>query len=246
MVALAIGFPEIAGCGRIVPDVYWRPVLPMASQDIAITTKYPDGSIESLRGKGSLKGKIRLSEVHSDTGILTIVVKKPGGNEYTIRIPGWQHTITPFEPDWWVVVDYSFGGHSESLNIMAQGHGQVFMYYTGEPGSNKSTTIIHCKLHNKLFLTSQYKTMACNKVLAHYSALCSNNKDTWPLTPGETTPLNPGDTEVLKAGTRILHLVDAFRIKKDCRHRTGSRITYYWFRIPHKTHKNKVVTKNDE
>jgi len=238
-------FIGLAGCGRVVPQVY-SGHLAITAKDMSVTTRYPDGSTESLRGKGELKGMIRTSDIYSGSRILVLFVRKQNGNEYRVEIPGWQGDINPFEADWWVVVDYSFSESSEWLRVMAQGHGQIFMYYAGSAAPDKTADpIIQCRLRDRLFWTSDYETMACKKVLAHYSVTCKKGGYSWQLAPGTVIVLNDRSM-ILNAGTRVLRLVDAFRVKKGCQGQTGSRMTYYWFKLPHKTAKNKVVTKNDE
>lgn len=244
---ILMGIIAIPGCRNVILQVYSQPIYTKPIQDMLITTLYQDGSIEALRGSGTIQGKVRVSEIYTDTNVLTLFVQKNNGKEYKIRVPGWKNRITPVKSGLWVMVEYSFKEHSEWLRIMEQGHGQIFMYYNGNVGSNKTADpVIQCKFDKRLFLTSLDQAMTCRKVLAHFSVLCSSNKAVWPLAPGKIKIISGNKSKILKAGTRILHIVDAFRTKNNCGSASKNRLIYYWFKLPDKILKNKVVTHNDK
>ena len=144
--AMVIFLEGTVGCGGLVPSVYWRQGNQSNNTTLSITTFYQDGTLEDCRGKGSIRGRIRTVEAYPSNSMLKLTVKDRRDKEYTIIIPGWKQSVSPVQTDWWVEVSYGFSEQSEWLRVLAQGHGQVLMYYNGNSGDiNRVDPVLRCR-----------------------------------------------------------------------------------------------------
>ena len=232
------------GCSRVVPEVYWRPGKTSSYTDVSITTFYPDGTVKDCRGRGTIRGRIRTVEAYPGSGILKLTVKNNRNQEYTIILPGWKQSVAPVGSDWWVEVNYGFSEQSEWLRVLAQGHGQVLMYYKGNSKNSKGVDpVLRCRMKGIEFQTARYKSMTCREVLTHFSVLCADKGRSWELAPADTRLINARSALRPGPGTMVLQLVDAFRIKKGCVGTKDTGLTYYWFKIPRAVSRQELVGK---
>ena len=221
------------GCGNVIPSVYWMPWRTASHRDISITTFYPDGTVKDCLGKGTIRGRIHGVEVYPEARIMRLTIKDSHNQEYTITLPGWKQAVAPVESDWWVEVNYGFDEKVEWMRILAQGHGQVLMYYNGRTSDSKGVDpILQCKPGTIEFRTARRESMTCMDVMAHYSTLCTGTNHWWKLSPGDTRLINARSALRPKAGTMVLQMVDAFRTEKGCGHTRDRGLTYYWFKTP--------------
>ncbi len=223
------------GCAKVIPQVYITHTHPMTTQGLAVTTYYPDESIEDLRGTGTLQGRITSTDIYQSPPMLKLTMMDDKARNYTIKIPGWSQKTVPVKAGWWVVVEYAFGDQGEWLRLLAQGHGQVLMFYQGVPGAAiTADPVVRCKPHKRVFLTSSFVSMVCQRTLEHFSTACRIRNVEWNLDPGDTRIFaNNQHKSRDDTGQLILHVVDATRVIKSCNDTMRNQLTYYWFRPTH-------------